>query len=377
MGTVPLLIIALLGFPSFQTIIKNLKKLALEPLGLSILALLGWCCLSLLWGEEPNPLTLLRLAAVIALAFLMPSLIAMLDQASKKTLTNILIMAFFFVLVVLLIEGLSDAWLHRQLRPQDAVPREGEWVPYLEMVAARGTAMLAPFTFLVAALIARTSNQSVLGVSFVVLSYIAAAMLPMEASGIAILVGATAYGVTRWQPNFALKALFLGCAAAMLVSPLVVSKLLNQTELTSHGVEIGRNEAQRLAIWEFTAQEIGKRPILGHGFDSSRVIGARDNAVDGTNWQALPLHPHNAFLQIWLELGFVGIVLTCFVLWGMWRQLPNWSSNPEDLAVYAATWCAVLTIALISFGIWQYWWIALWGLLSGALALLPRQPKAS
>lgn len=377
MGTVPLLIIALMSYPSFRMIVQHLKKVTLEPLGLSVLALLGWCCISLLWAEQPNPLTLVRLIAVIALAFLLPSLISMLDTASKKTLTYILIASFVFVLGILLIEGLTDAWLHRQIRPQDAAPREGEWVPYLEMVAARGTAMLAPFSFLVATFISRTSNQRWLGIGFVVLACIAAYMLPMEASGIAILVGATAYGITRWQPKIALKAIFLSCAAAMTLSPVAISNLINRAELDSFGIDVSRNEAQRLAIWEFTAGEVVKRPILGHGFDSSRVIGARDNTVDGTNWQAMPLHPHNAFLQIWLELGFIGITLTCFILWGMWQQLLKWSSDPKDLAIYAATWCAVLTIALISFGIWQYWWIALWGLLSAALTLLPRQPAPS
>lgn len=377
MGTVPLLIIALLGYPSIRSMFQHLKKLALEPLGLAVLALLGWCCISLIWAEQPNPLTLLRLAAVTGLAFLLPALISTLDQPSKKTLKNILIGSFVFVLAVLLIEGLTGAWLHRQLRPLDAIPREGEWVPYLEMVAARGTAMLAPFSFLVAAFISRKSEQKILGLGFVTLSCIAAYMLPMEASAIAIVIGAIAYIATRWRPKFVLKAIFLSCAAAMIISPIAVSNLLNQADLASMGVEVSRNEAQRLVIWEFTAQEVLKHPILGHGFDSSRVIGARDNSVEGTNWQALPLHPHNAFLQIWLELGLIGIILTCFVIWGMWRQILKWSSNPKDLAICAATWCAVLTIALISFGIWQYWWIAMWGLLCGALTLVPQRPEAS
>lgn len=377
MGTVPLVILALFGYPNIQTVGRELKRILFSPLGLSVLALMCWCGVSLLWAEQPHPYTLLRLVGVTALAFLLPALVEKLDAESRRSLSTIVVGVFVFVLVVLLIEGLTGAWLHRQIRPEDALPREGEWVPYLEMVAARGTAMLAPFCFLVAALIVSMTKRKVLGLSFVTLSCVSAYRLPMEASAIAILVGSVVYALTYWQPRFAVNTVFLVCLTAMLLSPFAVSSFVNQTYLDSIEVEISRNEAQRLAIWEFTAHEILKRPVLGHGFDSSRVIGARDNAVEGTNWQALPLHPHNAFLQIWLELGLIGIALTGCVLWASWRKILSKSDDSEACAVYIATFCAVLTIALISFGVWQYWWIAMWGLLGGALTLLPRQTKTA
>lgn len=375
MGTVPLLILGLFGYPCFQAVISEGRRLIRTTLGLSALALLCWCALSLLWAEQANALTLLRLAGVIALAFLLPALMLNMDEPSRQALTNIVVGSFVFVLVVLLIEGLTDAWLHRQIRPEDAVPREGEWVPYLEMVAARGTAMLAPFAFLVGTLIALRTKRAVLGFGFAGLSCLASYMLPMEASAIAIIVGASVYALTWWRPRLFVNLVFLACTLALVCSPLVVSNLLNRSTMESMGVEVSRNEAQRLAIWEFSTQEIFKRPMFGHGFDSSRVIGARDNAVEGTNWQALPLHPHNAFLQIWLELGLIGVVLTCCLLFGLWKCIRENCSSSKDYAVCTSTWCALLTIALISFGVWQYWWIAFWGLLCGAMTLFLREPR--
>ena len=69
----------------------------------------------------------------------------------------------------------------------------------------------------------------------------------------------------------------------------------------------------RLYIWDFAAERIAERPILGWGLDGSRrlpggdapVIIRRCDAalqpvgnvrVDGT---VMPLHPHNAILQVW------------------------------------------------------------------------------
>lgn len=377
MGTVPLIIIAALGHTSVRSILKGLMGAFSNPLGASILALMCWCGVSLLWADEPNVTSLLRLTCVIALSFLLPIHVGRLNDENKNVLSNVLILSFVFVLIVLLIEGLTGAWLHRQIRPDEALPREGEWVPYLEMVAARGTAFLAPFCFLIATLIGLKFKHRVLGTSFILLSLIAAYMLPMAASALAILVGAAVYSFTRWQPKWAVHLMFSATIAIMLSSPFLIANVVDREGLNAMGLEISRSAEQRLAIWEFTASEIQKRPVLGHGFDSSRVIGARDNAVEGTNWQALPLHPHNAFLQIWLELGLVGIALTGIALWALWCKIAAESEDSQHCAVYNATFCAVLVIALISFGVWQYWWIAMWGLLCGALTLLPRSSKTA
>jgi O-antigen ligase len=71
----------------------------------------------------------------------------------------------------------------------------------------------------------------------------------------------------------------------------------------------------------------------------------------------MPLHPHNAALQLWLELGGIGAVLyaTLYVvcLIGLLR-LPL---TRRALAAGAALVAAVFVIGQLSFNVWQSWWL--------------------
>src|SRR5207302_8324015 len=76
----------------------------------------------------------------------------------------------------------------------------------------------------------------------------------------------------------------------------------------------------RLLIWSFTGEHIAERPLLGWGLDSSRAIpGGNSEIRPGQNW--LSLHPHDAALQVWLELGMPGAVLVALLLGWFWLRL--------------------------------------------------------
>ena len=115
----------------------------------------------------------------------------------------------------------------------------------------------------------------------------------------------------------------------------------------------------RVQIWSFTAERILHRPLFGYGLDGSRAIPTSDLAPG-----FLPLghdhpepHPHNIFLQIWLELGVVGVILTgAFVV----QLIQHSASLPRRTQVFMlAMGTAWLTIATFAFGVWQGWWLAL------------------
>ena len=85
----------------------------------------------------------------------------------------------------------------------------------------------------------------------------------------------------------------------------------------------------------------------------------RPNGIALSN-QALPLHPHNAVLQVWLELGGVGVALgfgpLIFTIWRAFRS-PAWRTRPVQAMISAAA-AAAVSVALISFGIWQEWFLS-------------------
>ena len=131
--------------------------------------------------------------------------------------------------------------------------------------------------------------------------------------------------------------------------------------------------AHRLEIWSFVAEHIRQRPIAGWGLDAARrlpggtaqvIIHHCDDAdrPDGIalSSQTLPLHPHNAILQVWLELGGVGVALRfgplVFAIWRAFRN-PEWRTRPAQ-AMIAATAAATVSVGLVSFGIWQEWFLS-------------------
>jgi O-antigen ligase len=123
----------------------------------------------------------------------------------------------------------------------------------------------------------------------------------------------------------------------------------------------------RLAIWSFTAERIEERPWLGWGMDAARAVPGGKRPVTAVmpevklplTAEILPLHPHDAALQWRLELGLPGAVL-CLVIFGsvLWRvgASARMPAAPRALAIgYAA---GVLTVAMLSFGAWQAWWLS-------------------
>ncbi|MDC0196608.1 O-antigen ligase family protein [Gammaproteobacteria bacterium] len=130
----------------------------------------------------------------------------------------------------------------------------------------------------------------------------------------------------------------------------------------------------RIGIWKFTSRKASENPIIGWGMNASKNIpGGRAFifSKDGKQYgRALPLHPHNAILQIWLELGLPGIILfvglCIFVIMASVNRI---YLKFESAAIFGQ-FVTILAISNLSFGMWQAWWIALIWLSAGFMALI-------
>lgn len=142
--------------------------------------------------------------------------------------------------------------------------------------------------------------------------------------------------------------------AVALLSPLV-AKGLHSTGLADSGWLDGSSQ-QRIEIWNFAAERIAERPVFGWGFDAADAMRRQFADTIGNVANMMPNHPHNVPLQIWLELGIVGLALfvaTLLIL--VWRidRLPR----IERLAAQCA-FASGLAISLVGYGTWQSQWIA-------------------
>ena len=135
------------------------------------------------------------------------------------------------------------------------------------------------------------------------------------------------------------------------------------------------SERHRLLIAQFALAHIAKRPMFGYGFDSSRAIpGGKVERFERA--PALPLHPHNVILQIWLELGAIGAVIAAAFVTLVMCGMRVFSADRGAGATANATFAAFATIALLSYGIWQNWWL-MTGWLAATLVLVAAQVRKS
>jgi exopolysaccharide production protein ExoQ len=81
----------------------------------------------------------------------------------------------------------------------------------------------------------------------------------------------------------------------------------------------------RLPLWQALWSIAWKQSLLGYGFgafwlESGRMIELDIALMRQRFWWAL--HAHNGYLDIWLEIGLIGLVLTCILLIvALWRSL--------------------------------------------------------
>ncbi|MEN3930472.1 O-antigen ligase family protein [Microvirga sp. W0021] len=116
---------------------------------------------------------------------------------------------------------------------------------------------------------------------------------------------------------------------------------------------------ERVDLWRAFEYTIAQQPIIGGGFAVSPVI------INTPEAAAVPVelhgdlnmgHPHNAAMQVWVELGLVGAILALTVLFAMLRAL---AALPSRLVAEQLAWIAGITfVAIIGHGAWQGWWLA-------------------
>lgn len=130
----------------------------------------------------------------------------------------------------------------------------------------------------------------------------------------------------------------------------------------------------RVTIWNFALDRWAEKPVAGWGLATSRFIpggqgyadfmtpcGRAVGALpDGTTNlpRLLPLHTHNAAVQIWLELGAVGALALAWLVASLSFQGYARATDRMGKAAVAGLSSSAFVVAVVSFGAWQSWWWA-------------------
>lgn len=184
-----------------------------------------------------------------------------------------------------------------------------------------------------------------------------------QSSQVAIVGGSLVYGLAWFNLNMV--RITVSCIWAIVVLFAVpLSLMLFYSDI--HKADwLFRSARHRVVIWATTADQVYHTPILGVGADATREAMRRATSTPqrrqdfGEFKSGFANHAHNAYLQVWYELGAIGAALFLVIGLSAMRVISrlNKAIQPAAIAMFVTT---SLLIAF-SYSIWQTWFIAVIG----------------
>jgi O-antigen ligase len=325
-----------------------------NPVLLLGLMLVGWGAITALWAPEPGRAALLALtlAAMMLLAH------GAAGAAQGARLMPWIGFGLVFGLAAAFADWQSGNALRAAVRGLKEVPAS---LVFGLKPAASLMALLLPMGFALPWPWFARAALLVLGAGVLI-------MLPGETARLATIAGLAAALLSLAAPRLVPKLVGAGVAVLILLMPLLVASI---PQIPSASLPL--SAVHRLVIWDFAAARIAEKPIIGWGLEASRAMpGGRaqpDAAMlDRLNIttpaqreflvlphvEVMPLHPHNGALQLWLELGGIGALIGAALMLALGFAAAR-SAAP---AVGAGMLASAAVTGMLSFGLWQAWWVA-------------------
>lgn len=297
-----------------------------HPVNLAYLAFLSWALVSLLWSDSPE--LSFRKATILVLATM--GAYGLAARASASDLVWLAIVYFGSAIGV----GIVAEIVQGTFRP---------WAAGYRLTCTQHPntiGMNAGILCLAAAVMAmRNRNYPWLRWGIVLFAFSALLLTKSRTALAAFLVAAAVVALMRTRAQFRLLVGSLVIALACIVG--IAMNFVNSQDVSSvtSAASMGRTEdlnslTGRIPLWYELSKAAGNRPLLGYGYGSfwsAERIGYYSKRL---LWE-IP-NGHNAYLDLVLNVGVVGLVLYLiwligFTLTGAGRFLQ--SGAPVDLFV--------------------------------------------
>jgi len=379
LGTAPLLGATIFGLVLTGAARDSWPALRRDPVFLILCTLAIWAAISLLWSPETakGVRTVAKIAVLFTGGMMAVDRARCLDTQDRRRCGIALIAGMTIALAYLSI----DIYSNGLIRSLFLNTTDGQkFYPYMLNRPVTIVAMLVwPVAIALGTKYPRWTLWLFLLFALAVLSGSASATaVTALTAGIAVF----ALSHLAFPRDILRRIVLAGLIVALLALPLFKG-VSAHIESWNPNSSVQNSLVHRLFIWDFAATRAMEKPITGRGIEASR--GLARHIPQDDSWQpgetllevkkkyfrsaSMPLHPHSAGLQIWAELGLVGILLVCAWLCATFRAIGRLPGSSDLCALFVTGFA----IASAGFGIWQSWWLStLWLSAILAVAVKPR-----
>jgi O-antigen ligase len=348
-------------------LIKDQVKIHLTKIRLEIVFFI-LLCISSLWSNKPL-VSFASFFSILSISIVIYILITNVDLliTKLKIEDTHLIIGLLGAILLFYIEFLGNGLITTLFKTTFQTKDNYDfYLYYLD----RGCALMALFSWVViASLIGNKKNTQAILVYLLVL--LTLGISDNLAAFISFFVGGIVFLVTRY-PFFAKPKLLSFLLILSTLTFLGMITLITPHKIIEEARFLPISAKHRLFIWDYSIQKIAQKPFIGWGHGASRNF-MDDELIEyeGHKLSVFPTHPHNNIVQILLENGIVGLfiylTLLCKYLF-CWNKVfsPYQSKRLSNIksAGFACFWTCLI-ISMISFNMWQNWflcsylWIAL------------------
>lgn len=310
-----------------------------------------YAAVTVLWSPVPGRAlwTVAEFVYVFLPAFLVMSLVSELPEHARGEFEAVFLAGFVLGLVVLVLEVAVGHPAYHLATGQTFDAAVGDPVVNRPLVV---------FALLVwpAAAIAFRRGWRILAAGLLAVMFFLTLLLTSQSALLGMAAGLLVLPMTL-KGSRAARGVVMAGVVAGFVGAIPLATAMDDIGLTTVPW-LSASARHRVEIWRFTAERVGEAPVLGQGLDASRAMENHGSVsiFSPVGRPIIPLHPHNLFLQVWLELGAIGAVLVAAVgLAGI-----NAARRLDPLSQRFAVPLAAAALAMLStaYGAWQAWWLS-------------------